>query len=61
MFLFIFMFCFGCEALKIVIGRSVSRSLMRMIERRQFFDKLVVYGGMLLTTVLVFAMWYYLY
>jgi hypothetical protein len=40
---------------------SVSRSLMRMIERRQFFDKLVVYGGMLLTTILVFAMWYYLY
>ncbi len=42
-------------------ARSVSRSLMRMIERRQFFDKLVVYGGMLLTTLLIFAMWWYLY
>jgi hypothetical protein len=34
---------------------------MRMIERRQFFDKLVVYGGMVLTTMLIGAMWYYLY
>lgn len=40
---------------------GVSRSLMRMIERRQFFDKLVVYGGMLLTTLLIWAMWWYLY
>jgi hypothetical protein len=51
----------NCDLKNCVLFDSVSRSLMRMIERRQFFDKLVVYGGMLLTTVLVFAMWYYLY
>ena len=35
---------------------GVSRSLMRMIERRQFFDKLVIYGGMLVTAVIVYML-----
>ena len=55
----------ACAAhLKVLdMGHSlgVSRSLMRRIERRQFFDKIVVYGGMLVSLALVIAFYYYLY
>lgn len=38
---------------------GLSRSVMRMIENRQNLDKMLVYGGMLLTLLFLFALLYY--
>lgn len=39
---------------------GVSQSTLRLIERRHFFDKWLVYLGIFLTSVMLFAMWWYL-
>lgn len=36
---------------------GVSRSLLRVIERRSFWDKLIVYSGMVVTLLVMFFMW----
>eukprot|EP01089_Gocevia_fonbrunei_P000352 TRINITY_DN10369_c0_g1_i1.p1 TRINITY_DN10369_c0_g1~~TRINITY_DN10369_c0_g1_i1.p1 ORF type:complete len:229 (+),score=31.39 TRINITY_DN10369_c0_g1_i1:117-803(+) len=38
---------------------GVSKSVMRVIENRQFVDKIVVYGGMLTITIVLFMLWYF--
>lgn len=38
---------------------GLSRSVMRMIENRQNLDKMLVYGGMLLTLLFLFALLYF--
>lgn len=39
---------------------GLSRSIMRVIERRQFMDQLILYGGMFVTLLVIFLLWYYL-
>jgi len=42
------------------ITLGLSKSVMKVIERKQFVDKLLVYGGMLVTLAILFLLWYYL-
>jgi len=42
------------------ITLGLSRSVMKLIERKQFVDKLLVYTGMIVTLLLLFAFWYYI-
>ena len=37
---------------------GVSNSVLRFIERRQFWDRLIVYGGMLLTLALLYFVFF---
>ena len=39
---------------------GVSNSVMRLIERRQFWDKLLVYGGMVFILALLWFVWKHL-
>ena len=39
---------------------GLSNNVLRMIERRQFWDKLILYGGMLLTLALIWFVFRYL-
>jgi len=38
---------------------NLSRSVMRIIERKHTTDKLLVYGGMIFILVFMFVLWYY--
>jgi Golgi SNAP receptor complex protein 2 len=38
---------------------GLSNSVIRMIERRAYEDKFVLWGGMLVTTVILFLIWKY--
>ncbi|KAL6064289.1 Golgi SNAP receptor complex member 2 [Balamuthia mandrillaris] len=38
---------------------NLSRSIMRVIERRQFMDQLLVYGGMVFVVLFLFVLWYF--
>ncbi len=39
---------------------NLSRSLMRVIENRQKMDRMLVYGGMALVSLVTLLLWYYL-
>ena len=45
--------------LDIANALNLSRSLMRHIENRQFMDKVIVYGGMVFTLLILFVLWYF--
>jgi len=38
---------------------GLSRALLRVIERRQLVDKIIVYCGMIITSIILFILWYY--
>lgn len=39
---------------------GLSNSVMRLIEKREFADKFILFGGMFIVTVLMFLIWFYL-
>ena len=39
---------------------GITDRLMKMISRRDTVDKIIIWGGMLLVTVLLVLAWYYL-
>ena len=38
---------------------GLSNSLLQMIERREFGDRVIVFGGMVLTCIILIACWWY--
>eukprot|EP01117_Protostelium_nocturnum_P020059 TRINITY_DN8866_c0_g1_i1.p1 TRINITY_DN8866_c0_g1~~TRINITY_DN8866_c0_g1_i1.p1 ORF type:complete len:217 (-),score=74.99 TRINITY_DN8866_c0_g1_i1:191-841(-) len=42
------------------ISIGLSKSVMRVIERKIFVDRLIIYGGMVLTLIFIFVLWYYI-
>ncbi len=48
------------KVLEVAETLGVSKSLMRIIERRQFVDKFILYGGMLLTLTVIFLLYNYI-
>ena len=48
------------KVLDVANTMGLSQSLIRIIERREFVDKMIVYGGMLLTLGLLAWCWSYL-
>lgn len=38
---------------------GLSNTVMRLIERRTYQDKFILYGGMILTLVIMFLIWKY--
>ncbi|GBG75696.1 hypothetical protein CBR_g20321 [Chara braunii] len=46
------------KALDMLNTVGLSSSLLRMAERRQFWDRWLVYAGMVVTIVVVFGVWY---
>ena len=38
---------------------GLSKSLMKMIDNRQFVDKLITYGGMIFILLVIFLVWYF--
>jgi len=39
---------------------GLHRSIIKIIERRQIVDKILVYGGMIFTLILIWILWYYI-
>ncbi len=48
------------KVLDMATSLGLSNNVLRMIERRQFWDKLIVYGGMLLTLALIWFVFVHL-
>lgn len=39
---------------------GLSNSVMRLIEKRHIGDKFILFGGMIILTILMFLIWYFL-
>ena len=46
------------RVLDIANSLGVSDNVLRMIEKREFFDKLIVYGGIVVTLLIFFGLLY---
>ena len=47
------------QVLDVLSSIGLSDSLLRMIDRRQRLDAIIVYGGMLLAVLLVLLIWWF--
>ena len=45
--------------LDVATALGISRNLLRVIERRQLVDKIILYGGMMILVVLLLVLWYF--
>jgi Snare region anchored in the vesicle membrane C-terminus len=45
--------------LDIAVTLGIAKSLMRVIERRQLSDKIVLFGGMIFVSLLLIVMWWF--
>ena len=47
------------QVLDVLSSIGLSDSLLRMIDRRQRLDAIIVYGGMLLVVVVLLMLWWF--
>ena len=47
------------QVLDVLTSIGLSDSLLRMIDRRQRLDAIIVYGGMLLVVVVLLMLWWF--
>ena len=47
------------KVLDIMNYLGLSSSIMRAVEKREIFDKYIVYAGMIIILIIIFIIWYY--